>query len=194
MGEVANNLVEMYKSGLSMAEIAEREKCSVHKVQWHLDKQGIRRRTRSEAGYVKHNPAGDPFALRTPKTLEEAKLLGLGIGLYWGEGTKASPTAVRLGNTDPILLRQFIRFLVEICGVSVARIRYGLQIFADINSDEAVAYWMRELNITREQFLPTIVMSPAQGRGTYRRKSKYGVVTVYFNNKKLRDILVNMLQ
>jgi hypothetical protein len=177
-----------------MAEIAEREKCSVHKVQWHLDKQGIRRRTRSEAGYVKHNPAGDPFALRTPKTLEEAKLLGLGIGLYWGEGTKASPTAVRLGNTDSALLRKFVKFLTDMCGVPTGRIKYGLQIFEDIDAATAVSYWMKELNITREQFLPTIVVSPAQGRGTYRRKSKYGVVTIYFNNKKLRDILVNMLQ
>jgi len=194
MGEVVDNLAQMYRSGLSMSEIAKHEGCSVHKIQWHLDKVGVERRSRSEAGYVKHNPDGDPFAMRTPKTLAEAKLLGLGIGLYWGEGTKASTTSVRLGNTDPVLLRTFVKFLMDTCGVPAGRIKYGLQIFEDINKKEAVDYWLKELNITREQFFPTIVVSPAQGKGTYRRKAKYGVVTVYFNNKKLRDILVNMLQ
>ncbi len=194
MGEAVDKIGMMYKAGMSMAEIAKQNNWSVHKVQWHLDKQHISRRSRSDAVYLKHNPNGDPFCFKTPQTTAEAELLGWGLGLYWGEGTKANPTAVRLGNTDPALLRKFIKFLIEICGVSEGRIRYGLQIFEDINPENAVAYWLKELNITREQFLPTIVVSPSQGKGTYRKKSEYGVVTVYFNNKKLRDILVGMLK
>jgi hypothetical protein len=193
MGETADKIAQMYRSGRSMAEIAKHLGKSAHQVQRHLDKAGVARRNRSDATYLKRNPDGDPFLLLQPQILPEAELLGWGLGLYWGEGTKSDSNSVRLGNTDPALLRKFVKFLTEICHVSADKIRYGLQIFQDINQENAVNYWLKELNIRREQLLPTIVVSPRQGHGTYRKKSQYGVVTVYFNNKKLRDALVGML-
>lgn len=194
MGETADKIAQMYQSGMSMAEIAKRHDWSIHKVQWHLDKVGIARRNRSDATYLKRNPDGDPFCVKEPQTITEALLLGYGLGLYWGEGTKSDSTSVRLGNTDPALLQKFVEFLTTTCGVPANRIRYGLQIFEDINPQDAIDYWLKTLSITREQLLPTVVISPRQGHGTYRKKSRYGVVTVYFNNKKLRNILVGMLR
>lgn len=193
MGDGIDQIAQIYKSGRSMAETAKISGWSVHQIQKHLDEAGIIRRSRSEATYLKRNPDGDPFSFAEPKTLSEAKLLGWGLGLYWGEGTKSDKGSIRLGNTDPALLRKFVRFLTEICHVLPNKIRYGLQIFQDIDQQVAVDYWLRELNIVREQLLPTVVVSPRQGHGTYRRKSRYGVVTIYFHNKKLRDLLVSML-
>jgi len=90
MGDMPAQFAESYRGGASMAEIARRAGISVHRVQYHLQRQGIPRRSHSEATYVKRNPLGNPFALKSPQTLEEAKLLGLGVGLYWGEGTHIS--------------------------------------------------------------------------------------------------------
>jgi hypothetical protein len=179
---------------LSMVEIANRLEVSPHKVIWWMEKYQIPRRTWSEATYVKRNGTTDPFEILTKVSTEEIFLYGLGLGLYWGEGTKASLTAVRLGNTDPALLRYFIRFLRKICGVKLKKIRFALQIFEDINEEEAIAYWLKELGVSREQFARKIIISPRQGKGTYHKKSQYGVVTVMVNNKKLRDWLVHKLQ
>lgn len=177
---------------ISMMDIALRLDCSVNKVVYWMDKYQIKRRTISDAIYHRANPKGDPFLLKLATTLEEAKLLGLGIGLYWGEGTKASTHQVRLGNSDPALLKNFINFLVKICGVERSRLKFGLQIFTDINPAEALTYWVRELNVDVSQFYKVHV-TISGSIGTYRKRSKYGVVTVYFNNKKLRDILVGLL-
>jgi hypothetical protein len=43
--------------------------------------------------------------------------------------------------------------------------------------------------VSPKQFYKTIC-TPSGKVGSYREKSKHGVLTVYFNNKKLRDHLV----
>ncbi len=178
---------------LSMMEIASRLNSTPHKVEWWMQKYQMPRRSWSEATYVKRNADGDPFTIKTDLSPSEQFLLGLGLGLYWGEGNKASPNAVRLGNTDPQVIKSFVKFLREICGVQEQKIRFWLQIFQDIEKEEAMRYWLNELNVSRDRFLPTIVVSPSQGKGTYKNKSKYGVVTVVVCNKKLRDWILDQL-
>jgi hypothetical protein len=188
-----NDLEEMYLiNRLSLADIAKRLNCSVHKVTYWMDKYKIQKRTISEAIYLKHNPKGDPFSVRPIKTRADAELLGLGLGLYWGEGAKANKYSIRLGNTDPELLKTFIRFLTDLFGVKKDAIRFGLQIFTDIEPEKALNYWVKMLDTKPSQFYK-IIVTISGSLGTYRKKSPYGVVTVYYNNKKLRDIIVGML-
>ncbi len=54
-------LEKLYLSGNSMSGIAVNLQCSIHKVAYWMSKYGIKRRSRSEALYVKLNPKGDPF-------------------------------------------------------------------------------------------------------------------------------------
>jgi hypothetical protein len=180
------------QKGQSMQEIATHLKCSLHKVKYWMDKYGIKTRSTSEAIYVWHNPNGDPFKFRLPKTIDEAKLFGMGIGLYWGEGTKANKASVRLGNTDPELLNVFIQFLITFFAVKRSDMRFQLQVFTDINVNEALDFWCKKLHIKKHQFgHPVVTISGSIG--TYRKKSQYGVVTVLYHNTKLRDKLMSLL-
>ena len=177
----------------SVSTIAKLFCCSEHKINYWIRKFGIPKRSISEGVYIYNNPHGDPFKLRKPKTLSEAVLFGLGIGLYWGEGTKKNKNQVRLGNTDPQLVTVFIKFLARICGVRKEKLKFGLQIFSDMPSEEARLFWERELDVLPSQFYKPVV-TPARSLGTYRQKTRHGVLTVHFNNTKLRNILVNYCQ
>jgi len=157
-----------------------------------MAKYEIKRRSISDAIYQQHNPNGDPFLLQPIDTLEKAELYGLGIGLYWGEGNKANRYAVRLGNTDAELLNVFMQFLIELFGVKREDMRFQLQTFTDIDTETAFAYWTRALSVNRSQFYKVHV-TISGSLGSYKKKSEYGVVTVYYHNKHLRDILVEML-
>jgi len=176
----------------SMQEIAEIFSCSLNKIKYWMDKYKIKTRSISEAVYIKNNPNGDPFIFNKPITLEQAKLLGLGIGLYWGEGTKADKGSVRLGNTDPELIKNFILFLKNIFGIRKKDLRFGLQLFTDIDKNSAMDFWVKKIKIKPSQFYK-IIITKSQSLGTYRRKSEYGVLTVYYHNKKLRDLIVSLL-
>jgi len=176
----------------SMAQISDILNCSVNKVSYWMKRYKIKRRSWSEATYLKRNPDGDPFKFRRPTTASENRLYGLGLGIYWGEGTKSNNHAIRLGNTDPQLLSKFISFLVTFFGIDKSDLRFGLQIFSDIQPRVALDFWSKILKVDKAQFQRPII-TRSGSIGTYRKKSQYGVVTVHYNNKKARDILVGLL-
>lgn len=158
-----------------------------------MGKYGIAKRSISDAIYLKHNPLGDPFHFRGPRSKREAFLFGLGVGLYWGEGNKRNKLSVRLGNTDPILIKKFIQFLTEIYLIKTSKLRFWLQIFGDMSEKEAIDFWTKTLKVSRTQFSKTTITSSG-GVGTYREKTTHGVLSVYFHNKKLRDSIVGAIE
>ncbi|MBT3412501.1 MAG: hypothetical protein HOJ15_02005 [Candidatus Jacksonbacteria bacterium] len=176
----------------SMQEIADYLDCSVNKVRYWMEAHGVKSRNISDAVYLKSNPNGDPFEFKKPGSKLEWMLLGFGLGLFWGEGTKASKNSVRLGNSDPGLLRKFIQYLEVIYGVDRNQLRFGLQLFTDCSEHDALKYWQKHLNAKPDQF-QKVVKTPSRKPGTYRKKSLYGVVTVYFHNTKLRNLIQNHL-
>jgi len=172
-----------------MQQIALRQKCSLNKIAYWLEKHGVQRRTRKEGVYLRLNPLGDPFLLKKISSNRDFLLLGLGLGLFWGEGSKAHTSVIRLGNSDPKLIKKVVDLLVEIFGIDNKRLRFGLQIFDDLSADEVKSRWSRELAVPLDQFLPKVVVTPKRGKGTYKKLNKWGVLTVYFSNVKLRKIL-----
>ena len=188
-----DQLRELYTTKQKSAtEIAGLLGCSPNKVNYWLTRYTIPKRTISDAIYARNHPDGDPFVVQPIDSLEKATLYGMGIGLYWGEGTKANKYSVRLGNSDPALLQVFIKFLTDLFGVKVSDMKFGLQIFSDLNTDEVLDYWIRELSVQKSQFFK-VHITPSGSLGKYRVKSQHGVVTVYYHNKRLRDILVGAL-
>jgi hypothetical protein len=183
----------LYSQGYSAAEIGQKLKCSPHKVAYWLKKSGTVIRSRSEALYRKYNPEGDPFSIKKIKTLRDAHLMGLGLGIYWGEGNKVSPNAVRVTNSDSKVILAFLRFLDGICGVKKEKIKFNLICFNDSNIDEVKTYWSEVLQVSSEKF-GKIVKIPPQGKGSYRRKSQFGVCTVGVYNMRLKQWLMKTLE
>jgi P2-related tail formation protein len=180
------------QEGRSIPYIAKQFSCSENKINYWAKKFEIKKRSIAEAVYLQNNPNGDPFSAQKPVTKEDWFLYGLGMGLYWGEGNKANTHAVRLGNTDAGLIRKFLQFLKIIYHIDTKRLRFGLQLFTDIQADAALRYWCRELSVSPHQF-QKIVVTKSVRKGTYTKKAKYGVLTVYFSNIKLRDIIVSAI-
>lgn len=176
-----------------MKDIAGILGCSLNKVKYWMNWHGIKIRSISEAIYLKNHPDGDPFRFIKPRNRNDFKLLGLGLGLYWGEGHKKNKVSVRLGNTDPILIRNFMEFLVKICGVDKNDITFHLMIFNDIDPDVAKKFWIQKLKIMSEQIRGKITILKSKKSGTYRQKAKYGVIILQYHNKKLRDIINNLI-
>jgi hypothetical protein len=138
-----------------------------------MKKFNIPRRSFSEAIYLKHNPDGDPFEIKRKLNKEEALLKGLGLGLYWGEGDKSNNnTSVRLGNTDPRLIKIFKDFLTKICNVREEKFKYALTLFNDCNKERAVNFWQRHIGVKRNQ-LGKITIIPPQERELIRKKVKW---------------------
>jgi len=181
------------KENKSSAEIARFLNYSPSKINYWLSKYRIPKRNISEAIYSKYHPRGDPFTIYHPRTMHEAVLYGQGIGIYWGEGNKANRNTIRVGNSDPALLKAFIYFLIKFFGIKKEDLRFHLHLFTDIDIQEATSFWSKALRIQKKQFYKPMV-SVSGSIGTYRKKSRYGVLTVYYGNVKLKNILMKQIE
>jgi len=178
---------------MSVRDIAQTIGCSSSRVDYWLKKLNIKKRTISEAIFAKKHGLDNGFHISQDMNAADQMLFGLGVGIFWGEGNKRNKHTVRVGNSDPKLLSVFIDFLVRICGVDRTSIRFSLQIFSDIQPQEALSFWIEALSINKNQVMPTINCIKSGKIGTYKTKSQYGVMTVYVFNMKLRNWLVDQM-
>lgn len=176
-----------------MFEIAKELGMSEHKIAYWMSKYEIKTRSRSEALYLKLNPLGDPFEIKIIQSNSDFLLMGLGIGIYWGEGNKVTRNSVRVTNSDPNMILIFREFLLKICQVTPEKIRYSLICFNDSNKNDVVRHWSELLEEPEAKF-GKIVEIPTQGKGTYRKKSKYGICTITVSNLKLKQWIMNQVQ
>ncbi len=176
----------------SSAEIAKKYSCSENKINYWLSIYKIKKRTISEAIYQKNNPKGDPFIFNHPKTSSQMFLFGLGLGLFWGEGSKKSLHSVRLSNSDPKLIKKFIDFLFCIYNIDKEKLRFQIQTYDDLDSSNLINFWSKHLLVKSTQFFKTTILK-RRGRGTYLKKMKYGVIILHFGNMKLKNLICSQI-
>jgi len=187
-------LVDLYcKKRNSVAQISRLLGFSQNKINYWIEKHKIEKRTISDAMYQFKNPKGDPFKLSYPKTVDEGILFGLGLGLYWGEGSKKGGGGLKITNTDPKLIRKYIDFLESFLDIDRNKLRFSLLIFRDISENNALEFWSRELNIKKQQFYKASVIK-VRGEGTYKNRSEHGVAILQFNNVKLKRLICDMIE
>ena len=183
----------LYRSGKSAAEVGRDLGIPWRKVIYIMDKHGIKRRTLSEAIYCKHNPDGDPFKIKKQLSHQQECLKALALGLYWAEGSRYNPISIRLANSDPSLLKIFIKFLREICGVDLGKIKLWLTVHSDSSIDAALKYWSNQLNISLSQFSKPIIVNH-HGNENHKNKFLYGTITLCVHNMKLKRIIEKWLK
>lgn len=176
----------------SLSEIANKLSFSVHKITYWMSAYQIPRRKQSEANYIKANPNGEPFCIKKRLTRDEVKLKYLALGLYWGEGNKTTNHAVRVTNSDPGVIKEFILYLRKICGAREDKIRFYLQTFKDNDLVVARKYWGEKLEI-RSDIINTTKPIHSMGKGSYKKVCKYGVMTVGFFNTHLKTYIMKEL-
>lgn len=118
--------------------------------------------------------------------LSDRELYFCGLFLYWGEGRKSLKSAISLNNTDPRVVKFFHYWLVNILKIPKQKIRVALHLYSDMDKDESILYWSKELGIERNQFIKPYI------KKSFRRNIKqkgfgYGTCGLYTNNQYLKE-------
>lgn len=89
-------------------------------------------------------------------SISEKELWLLGTVAYWCEGSKQKKNNVSgrviFANSDPFLVKLFVRWIVEICKISTDRLVYTLYIHETGNIENSLKYWCNILEINRDRF------------------------------------------
>lgn len=179
-----------YEQGLSVPEASRRLKRSETVLYKFMKRNGLARRTATETNALVFDRKELSYTLKQNLSEEEQQLKLAGIMLYWAEGTKARFShgkkmayTVDLANSDPNMIKLFMRFLREICGVDERRLRVYLYCFANQNVNFLKKYWNELTSIPLNQFIKPYI----QEKYSLDKidKMKYGLVHIRYSDKKL---------
>ena len=123
-------------------------------------------------------------------------LHAVGCMLFWAEGDKHR-NSVRVANSDPYLLRLFIRFLRECYGAENSRLRISCNLFADhlARQSEIEQFWLDALELPRSSLRASIVNTCSKYSQKKRRnKLPYGTCKVVYNDTQVVQSIYGAIQ
>jgi hypothetical protein len=119
-------------------------------------------------------------SLKEKKAFREAKILLKNISkkekilfmsaLYWAEGNKKD---FMLTNTDPNLIKVFVRGLREIFNIKNERLKVSIRIYEDMDAGKCLDFWSGVVNLPKEQFQRISVLA-----GKKKGKLEFGMCRV----------------
>jgi hypothetical protein len=123
--------------------------------------------------------------------LSKRDLLMLGLGIYIGEGAKTIE-AVRISNSDPVVIRTGVRWLKKICNLNDENITIRLHLYPDSNEAEAKDYWREVTGLPPGNFRKTIVDTRENKKLSNRSKLPYGTahISVVANGNPEKGVML----
>ena len=121
--------------------------------------------------------------------LSKREMFLAGLFLYWGEGSKSHSSSTILTNTNPAMLKFFIKWL-EMLGVKRKDLKVKLHLYSDMNIKEGIKFWSKELKIPIKQFRKTYVKKSSLKSITYKNGFGKRTCCVIFENKPFFNYII----
>lgn len=112
-----------------------------------------------------------------------------GLFLYWGEGTKTAECNTSLTNTDPAIIRFYIKWL-ESMGVRRDSLRVKLHVYADQDVKKLIKFWSETLKISGNNFTKPYMKQSLLADKTYKGMFSYGTCVVSYHNRDLHEYVM----
>ncbi len=167
--------INLRKQGLSYSEILKQIPVAKSTISlWlrsvNLSKRNKQRLTtrRLEAALKGGEVRKNTRILATQKIYKEAvkdidkiskhELWLMGVMLYWAEGSKEKEThpgsGVQFSNSDPYMIKLFLKWLLEICNINRNEIYFDIFIHENSknNLDNVLKHWSQTTNFTKNHF------------------------------------------
>jgi hypothetical protein len=111
---------------------------------------------------------------------EELKLIG--SALFWAEGGKRERQHLRFANSDPELIKVFLKFCRKVCKIPEEKIKARIHLYPGMDVQKATSFWSAVTGIPPENFYkPQIQVSRASKRKR-GRKLPFGTLHLICGN------------
>ncbi len=122
--------------------------------------------------------------------LKSKEIFMMGLGLYWGEGTKHRAGCLSVSNTDPSIIRFFICWLNKSLGVSRDKMKVALQLYSDMNINKEMRYWSGTLKIPLSQFVKPYIKKNSSKNINHKGGFGHGTCNLRTNNTSLSEKII----
>ena len=114
--------------------------------------------------------------------------------LYWAEGAKSFKNksyTIDFANSDPLMIKVFIKFLRQIYQVDESRLRCLIYCYPSHNIHQLHTYWSNIVKLPLSQFIKPYVR---QDGGNTRDKMKHGLVHIRYSDKRLFQLILKKIR
>lgn len=110
-----------------------------------------------------------------------------GLFLYWGEGTKSHPADLTVTNTDPAMLKFFIKWLKICFAVPKTSLKIQLHLYNDMDIKKEINFWSKTLNISTQQFIKPYIKESFLKDINHKGGFGHGTCSVRIGNARLSE-------
>ncbi len=209
--ELKNQALELRKQGKSYSQIksvlrVSKSSLSLWLRKYPLSKQQIRllrdvnevriERFRQTMQAKREKRFDDFYIQEKAKHLPLSKkeLFIAGLFLYWGEGVKDLKYPLGLYNTNPQLVKFGLSWYKNILGVPVKQIKVHLHLYNDMDIDEEIKFWSKELKMPLSQFRNPYVKKTNKAAITNKGTFGHGTCGLLVNNSRLKERVMAALK
>ncbi len=116
--------------------------------------------------------------------LTERELFIAGFFLYWAEGGKTRRSTLVFTNTDPGMLKMYLKWL-KLLKVPKEKLKIKLHVYKDMNVQKEISFWSREFGIDKTKFNKTWVKKSKMTGLTYKSNFGHGTCNIILNDTSL---------
>ena len=121
--------------------------------------------------------------------LNDRELFLTGLFLYWGEGGKTKNYTTVLTNTNPSMVKFFMKWL-KLLGVDKDKLRINLHLYSDMNIERQIRFWSELLNVKVSQFRKPYIKESKSTDITYKNGFGQGTCSVVYDNRDLNEYVL----
>jgi len=182
----------LYLSGLPMREVAAHLNTSIDAIAYVLRKTEVPRRSFAEAQRLVFETKTPSFHLRGSLSKKEKEVELTGAMLYWAEGYKRdTASGIDFANSDPEMINMFLQFLRARYVLNTNRLHCSVYCYKNQDLESLIKTWSRILGLSRRSFKNHYIK---QNFKTDSRQLPYGVLHVRYNDKKLLQDVLNLIE
>jgi predicted DNA-binding protein YlxM (UPF0122 family) len=184
-------LEKYYHSGLSMREVAQKMDTTLGAVVHTMRRNNIKRRPPIDTLHYQFYKSPLSYNPKQNLNLKEQLLKVAGLMLYWAEGGKRNTQAVNFTNSDPLMIRVFMKFLRSVYQINESKLRCLIYCFENQNIEELTNYWSLLTQIPKTQFQKPYIRKDG---GNKHNKMKYGLIHIVYSDTRLIQLILKEIK
>jgi len=116
-----------------------------------------------------------------------------GLFLYWGEGTKANEARLAISNTNPAIIKFFIKWVTGPLKIPLKKLKVYLHLYSDMSVKKEIYFWSKTLSIPKNQFAKPYIKINSSKTINHKGGFGHGTCNVIIGDARLKEkILTNL--
>ena len=127
------------------------------------------------------------------KKFSKTNFLVSGLVLYLAEGTKTDYYTVSLANTDPRVIRFFIKWLRYFFKPPSSKLKAQLHLYENMDLEKEKEFWKNELGLEEGQFYKPYITKNKKSSFLYKESFRHGTCSIRVSDGSMkREIMMGV--